>query len=313
MDNLMRWGIEWIVTLQSLSTPLLTQAMEVFTFLGSELFFLVLMPAVLWCYDASIGVRTGLALLTSASFNGILKLVFRLPRPFWIDSRVQPWTAEASYGLPSGHAQNAIVVWGYLADRLRRSWVTAAAFILIVGISISRMYLGVHFPTDVLGGWIVGGVLLAILVRLEAPVSRWLRERPVSMQLLAAVVASLGLLAVGAVILGATEPPTGAWPPELAREAHTIRGLVSSTGALLGVAVGAVLLSAWGKFDGRSGGTLVRFARFALGLAGVIVLYAGLGALLPDSEVWRYLRYATLGLWGVYGAPRVFVALGLDR
>ncbi len=313
MDELMRLGIEWIVVLQSLSSPLLTRAMEIFTFLGSELFFLLVMPAVLWCYDASIGIRTGLALLTSAGLNGILKLAFRLPRPFWIDSRVQPWATETSYGLPSGHSQNAVVLWGYLAYRIRRWWITAIAVVLILGTSISRVYLGVHFPTDVLAGWIVGAAWLAFFVWLETPVSRWTSRQSLSIRLLAAAAASLGLLAIGALVAWAAEPPVTQYPPDLVRQAHTIHGLISSTGALLGVATGGVLLSAWGKFDGRGGGLWKRFGRFGLGMAGVVVLYAGLAALLPDGEAWRYLLYALIGLWAVYGAPRAFVALRLDR
>jgi hypothetical protein len=74
-----------------------------------------------------------------------------------------------------------------------------------------------------------------------------------------------------------------------------------------------VLLSAWGKFDGRSGAAWKRLARFGLGLAGVVLLYGGLAILLPEGQVWRYLQYALLGLWGVYGAPRAFVALRLDK
>jgi hypothetical protein len=105
-----------------------------------------------------------------------LKLAFHLPRPYWIDRRVLALAAESSYGLPSGHAQDAVAIWGFVAAQLRRPWAWAAALVLVLLISLSRVYLGVHFPTDVLGGWVSGGILLFAFVRWEQPVTAWLRR-----------------------------------------------------------------------------------------------------------------------------------------
>src|SRR3990172_2483279 len=149
--------------------------MESFTFLGAELFYLLVMPALLWSYDASLGTRLGLALLTSASLNAVLKVAFALPRPFWVDGRVRALSIETSFGLPSGHAQNAVVLWGYLAVQVRHWWATIGALVLIAAISFSRVYLGVHFPGDVLTGWILGALFLALFVALEKPAALWLK------------------------------------------------------------------------------------------------------------------------------------------
>jgi len=92
--------------------------------------------------------------------NGILKLGFNRPRP----SIFLPEVNTVSSSFPSGHAMSAAIVYGtvaYLAARLhRRRWarvlVMTAAFIVIVLISVSRLYLGVHYPSDVVGGVAIG-------------------------------------------------------------------------------------------------------------------------------------------------------------
>src|SRR5574337_170133 len=159
MDNFLQSQINLVLALQNVDG--LKAVMQAFTFLGSEEFFLVLLPLVYLCIDANFGARLALLLLFGDSINGVLKLAFHLPRPYWADSRVQAMAEETSYGLPSGHAQNATGVWFLAATQLRKPWAWIAAAILVLGISLSRVYLGVHYPIDVAGGWIVGGVVLA--------------------------------------------------------------------------------------------------------------------------------------------------------
>ena len=92
--------------------------------------------------------------------NGMLKDVFHRTRP-----EIFPWGTDAfTSSFPSGHAMSAAVVYGtvaYLAARLQRSHLARAitigvAFVLIVLISLSRIYLGVHYPSDTLAGVTIG-------------------------------------------------------------------------------------------------------------------------------------------------------------
>ena len=92
--------------------------------------------------------------------NGILKLGFNRPRP----SIFVPTVQAVSSSFPSGHAMSAAIVYStvaYLAARLhKRRWarwlVMTAAFLVIALISISRLYLGVHYPSDVIAGVAIG-------------------------------------------------------------------------------------------------------------------------------------------------------------
>jgi membrane-associated phospholipid phosphatase len=316
----LQWGLDEIVALQAPAIRFLTQAMESFTFLGASLFYMLVMPAVLWCFSASLGVRLGLALLISAGANAVLKLAFSLPRPFWVDPRIRALSVEASFGLPSGHAQNAVVLWGYLAYRLRRWWAILGALLLILAISFSRVYLGMHFPMDVVAGWIVGALVLTLFILLDAPIGRWLKQRRLMTRIVIAVAFSSALLALGwlAASGSAQRILPEAWAVNfehalggsLPFNPASLEDIVAGAGALLGFSVGAVLLDGWGRFaDGH--GLWPRLGRFFVGVVGVMALQFGLTAVLPDGDVARFARYALLGAWISYGAPRLFVALGL--
>ncbi len=324
MNAWLAWGIPVIAGLQHLG-GWLTVPMKVFSFLGTEEFYLLVMPGILWCLDVALGVRLGLLLLSSASLNAIAKLIFGWPRPYWVSDQVRALGTEASYGLPSGHSQDALSVWGGLATGLRRRAWTIGLGALILLISISRLYLGVHFPTDVLAGWLLAGVLLAGFVALEPFVVRWLRRLPLGLRLLAPFAASAAIVVLGLGVGAATASRIvpEAWIAGAAAAApgstpiapQDTSGLLAAAATLLGLGVGAVLLFDWGGFR-ASGPWAMRLGRYAVGVAGVVLIYFGLRLILPagDSllpQALRFLRYAIVGFWIAYLAPRTFVGLKL--
>src|SRR5512147_2222810 len=107
-------GTDLNFALQQLGSAFDT-AMHALSFLGTEDFFLLLVPFIFWCVDSSFGARLLFLIVTSDAVNHLLKWAFHLPRPYWIDARVKALESEISYGLPSGHTQSATVGWGYLA------------------------------------------------------------------------------------------------------------------------------------------------------------------------------------------------------
>lgn len=318
------WGIPIIAWFQNLG-DWLQGPMSFFSLLGTENFYLAVMPALLWSVNVRWGIRAGLILLTSEALNISLKHLFGLPRPYWVSEKVRALSSETSFGLPSGHAQNGVTLWGSLAASIRRSWATAFATALIFLISLSRLYLGVHYPTDVIGGWIVGGLLLWAFLALEEPLVERLRRRRVTWQILAASLATLLLLAlcVGVLTLSAGRSVPQVWQEQATRatglpvpiQPWNLNDLIASTGTLFGFAVGGVLLLSWGRFD-AGGAPWKRIARYVVGLAGVIVVYFGLKAVFIEGDtlmasLLRFVRYAATGFWVSYLAPRVFVWLKL--
>lgn len=319
MDAALNWGIPIIAWLQSLGAWL-TTPMTVFTFVGSEQFYLLVMPAVLWCFDAAIGLRLGLILLTSDSLNGVLKLAFGWPRPYWVSTQVHALAGESSFGIPSGHAQGALVLWGRLASELRRRMWTIVLALLILLISVSRLYLGVHFPTDTLGGWVAGGVLLIGFLALDRPVRSWLALLPLWGRLLVPILGSFVMVALGLAVAAATAsrvvPETwvqnaaAAIPSAEPIHPQDVSGILASAGTLLGFGTGGVLLYHWGGFDAR-GIWWRRALRLAVGLAGVVVIYFGLQVVFPEgasavASALRFVRYAAVGFWVAFLGPRLF-------
>ncbi len=324
METLMTWGIELIVALQRI--PGLTAAMQLFSQLGTEEFFLIVMPAIYWCVNARLGAGLAVALITSNALNGLLKMALHLPRPYWVDTRVRALSSETSYGLPSGHAQNAMAVWGYLASQVARvrpalAWGLALGLIFLI--SLSRVYLGMHFPTDVVGGWVVGAALLWAVWRWQAPVTEWLKRQSLAQQVLVAVLvaAVYVALAAGALALAGGSVDAGAWATNAAAtQAEPIaprspNGLASAGGMILGLGVGLALAHRWARFE-AGGPWGKRVARFVIGAVGLLLFWRGLALVFPDDPLalalaLRYVRYALTALWAIFLAPWVFVKVGL--
>ena len=199
IDQLMQFEIQITLFLQNLGTWL-TIPFKVITFLGNEEFYLLIMPALYWCIDAALGFRMGVMLVMTNSLNGYLKTLFHSPRPFWVDSRVKAYVSETTFGLPSGHAQNAASIWGILAASLKKRWTTIICVLAILLIGLSRIYLGVHFTRDVLVGWIIGLLLVVLYLLFEKPVSNWIGSKSLSFKIILSFLISLVIIGVGLLV-----------------------------------------------------------------------------------------------------------------
>ncbi len=315
MDAFLQLQIDLIVALQSLGE--LTGVMRFFTSLGSEEFFFVLMPFIYLCLDAAIGARLAVVLLLGDSLNNALKLAFHLPRPYWLDARAQPLATETSYGLPSGHAQMAASLWLLIAATLKKPWAWAGAVALVLLISFSRVYLGVHFPSDVVVGGAIGGLFLVAYLRVEPQAKSWLSSLGLWAQLGAALGLAAAILLVGSLIQAAV---AGAADPEawrsFAGQARSLKSLVTDAGAAFGVGVGLAMANRWARFSaGGSWGK--RTARFGVGLICVGVFLVGLSAIFPrepETALTLALRFVRYGLttWAlIFVAPWLSLKLKL--
>ena len=178
---------------------------DIISELGTEDFYLLVMPILFWSVDAALGMRVGFLLAFSAMTNTFLKWVFGLPRPYWIDSRVKGLVAEPSFGAPSGHAQFNLSIYGLIAVTLRRRSVWIVATVLVALISFSRVVLGVHFYLDILLGWLFGFLVLWIFLRLEEPVKAWLGQRSLLQNATVLFAISIAIILIGAGLLGVLE------------------------------------------------------------------------------------------------------------
>jgi membrane-associated phospholipid phosphatase len=317
-------GIGFIIALQSAVGDWFIAPMRFFSYLGNEEFFLLVLPLIYWSVDSALGLRVGFILVTSNLFNYVGKLVFAGPRPYWVSSHVRAlWSMETSFGAPSGHAQLAVSVWGTFAAYAKRTWFWVVSIVIIFLIGFSRVFLGVHFPHDVVFGWLFGAVILWAFTRFWEPVGAWVGKKTLSQQILIAFIVSLLFIAMGFgtwtvrsgfqipeswisnALLAATEMPDPVDPSSI----------FTSAGTFFGLATGAAWIMSKGGYQ-ASGPVEKRAIRYVIGLIGVLIFYVGLGAIFPRGDgfifyLLRYIRYALVGWWVAGGAPWVFVRFKL--
>jgi membrane-associated phospholipid phosphatase len=327
-QDILNQGIAFILFLQNLGDWLIGP-MNFFTFFGNQEFFFLILPAFYWCIDSRLGMRLAVALLLSNGLNSVLKTTFHDPRPYWLDERVRLLTnPETSFGIPSGHAQNSVVIWGTLAAYLQRWWGWVIAVAMIFLISLSRMYLGVHFPTDVLGGLVLGVLTLVLVLYLEGPVIAWLETRRQGEQVGLMFAISLVFILAGAWLsstVSASWQIPRQWVETAARQAPnhpitplSIEGTIITAGVFFGLTSGFIWLNAYGGLNAR-GPWVKRLGRYLIGLVGVLILWQGLGilfSLLAAEEtlpgyILRYIRYSLIGAWISMLGPLLFIRLGL--
>lgn len=158
--------------LNSVANPALDSFMAFVTNLGAPVAFYILTAAVFVYLSFRKRMPEGIFLLlcmiTSWGVMNALKLLFMRARP-----PGEPLTHAAGYSFPSGHATLAMAFYGFIiylilsADKSRRNkWLSGLIAALIIMIGISRIYLNVHYATDVLAGFILGGILLGTFILL---------------------------------------------------------------------------------------------------------------------------------------------------
>ena len=171
----------WIITLfQSLSGPAVTALMTFVTLFGEEAVLVMMLAVIYWGFDKELGEKMGINILTSICFCPLVKNLFLRYRPYFVISEVScirparqgdlyDITVQG-YSFPSGHACSSAAAYGTVCSSSRNRTVRTVCILLTVLICISRVYLGVHFPTDVLAGAAIGAAVVflnGILMRRE--------------------------------------------------------------------------------------------------------------------------------------------------
>jgi len=326
---------EIIIFLQSFASDFLTAFFKFFTEIGRSTYAAPLVLIVMF----GVSFRLGFILLHVVSWNGLitftLKELFSLPRPVNVDINVMalgeslpnPTPFESmgaanffsgfsrdtveyirnnpfdSWGFPSGHASHAVALWGSISLYMKKTWVYLSAVIMIVFISLSRMYLGRHFLADILGGLLLGFFVTLVFYRgvyKNKPIFSFIFERRDKSRISAGTVLFLFyFLAVPFLVLLIPGVPT------------------EQAAALLGLNLGFILIrhrgipEDMGSLWQRSGRVLLAGAVFFLFYAG---LKRGIGLVLfnePASvEFIRLVFSMFISLWS---SMEIGIKLGLYK
>jgi len=204
------------------------------------------------------------------------------------------------------------VLWGYLATVLRSPWRWLCVLLIFL-ISLSRLYLGVHFPGDVLVGWALGLLVLGGFLWLKPRLTPRLSAWSLGKHILAAVLVSAAVLVL---YLVAAAIPAG----EPARfgdffnvaHAQVVDAAGSIAGMILGAWIGLAVEERRVRFS-TAGTFWQRALRLVIGLLILVALRFGLKAIFPDDLGFRVFRYALMLLWVALAWPWLFVRLGLAQ
>jgi undecaprenyl-diphosphatase len=156
------------------AAPPLTKIMQGFTELGSVGGLSILFGFAFACFLVARlrGPAVGLLVAMGGAMilNVTLKLAFHRARP-------EPYFGPmpSSYSFPSGHAMGSFVFYGFIAgvlcarirSQLTRVMIWTASAMLVTAIGLSRIYLGVHYPTDVIAGYAAGAMWVSTLVLVD--------------------------------------------------------------------------------------------------------------------------------------------------
>ena len=283
----------FIIWIQQYSTPFLDSFFKAVTFLGDEEYYILTIPLLFWLYNKKFALRFGMFFLLNAYINSFIKHIFTTPRPA-MELRM---ISQEGYSFPSGHAQGNTSFWGYLAVQVKKRWAYITAAVLFCLVAFSRVYLGVHFPIDIIFGiligiaWIMLYEYIARRVKIKLTISQWF-------------LASLGFCAIMFLI-----HPKGDGPLTM--------------GFLLGALWGYRLEADFVKFD-IQGNWWQNIVKTVIGLAVMMALRTYLKPVFmsllgsPGEEMLLFhaatiLRYFVLGLWVALGAPWLFKLIRLEK
>ncbi|MBT2648418.1 phosphatase PAP2 family protein [Bacillus sp. ISL-34] len=171
-NEYLKFDEDVISLVQGWESPLLTDIMKFFTYIGSTVSLIILSLVILFFLYRVLKHRLELVLFSavmvgSPLLNLMVKLLFQRARP-----DLHRLIEIGGYSFPSGHAMNAFSLYGILTFLLWRHMTVKWARILLIlfsmmmilSIGISRIYLGVHYPSDIIAGYLAGGCWIAISI-----------------------------------------------------------------------------------------------------------------------------------------------------
>ncbi len=281
----------WAEFLQGFGSPVIDKIMYIVTNISSELFYGAALAFIYWIWDKHKGYRLGMVFLSSMFVNNYLKFVFAIPRPT-AQNNVKVLYPETGHGFsfPSGHTQGATTFWGWLGYEVGQKEFHILTGVIIVMVATSRIYLNVHWPVDIIAGFLIAWlwIILWKLVFHRYNAIKW----PNKLRLIFMILTPLLMYLI-----------------------HPSDESAMLTGLLIGLPAGRYLDEQYLMWNEKPKLKIYR-VRNLIGALGFIPLRYGIKILLniiPFKLVaFNVLQYALIALWISYGAPLVFVRFGWD-
>lgn len=282
--------MEFLKFIESIRNPFFDWFFSLITHIGDETVFLAVAILIFWCVSKREGFYVLVTGFVGTVINGLLKLFFRVPRPWVKDPTFRPVDSAieraTGYSFPSGHTQNVAGTFGSIACFAKR-WIARIGCILVIAlVAFSRMYLGVHTPLDVLTSLGIAAALVILLHPLFKNDARFEKFMPY-------VIIGVLLLTTAFMLYFPITRESVAHDPE-----NLVSGLENAytlAGCAIGLAIVYFVDAAYVKFDTRAT-WYVQIIKFAVGLGLVLLIKEGLRAPLiyvcaDNVYIARMIRY----------------------
>lgn len=278
----MEFELNIIRAIQSIANPFLDGLFQFITMFGEEAILIPLIAVIYWAFNKRMGEFIAYASLTSVLVNGAIKDIFKAKRPIG-EPGIRSLRVETAtgYSFPSGHTQGTASFWSAIAIYLKNNYMYAISALIIILVAISRLYLGVHYPKDVLFGAIFGILTSFITYKLFNKVNN-----KTALYFITFIIFIPALL--------------------YAHSADFIKGM----GTFLGFALGIYVEKKYVNFS-VEGKSVNKILRVVIGLAILILLKVGLKAVFPNKLVFHFLRYFIIVFFGIGIYPAIFKKLKL--
>lgn len=288
--------MELLRMLQDIRNPILDVIFKLFTMCGEELVITAVICILFWCVNKKSAYMIAFSFFVAGLVVQGLKITFRVDRPWVRDSRIVPVDGSVktatSYSFPSGHTQSGTALFTSVSAILRRKWVMVVSSIVIAGVMISRMYLGVHTPADVLVSFVITFILTAVICAMYEKLEGLDRKNKKLVVLIMAAVC-IGLAVYDFVLLN-----MGIIEYENAGDCF------KSAGAGLGFCLGWYLETEYVKFDTKAI-WWKQMIKLAVGM-GIALAIKSAPKLISDSSfVIDFTRYFVTVLWITYFYPLI--------
>ena len=278
----MEFELNIIRAIQSIANPFLDGLFQFITMFGEEAILIPLIAVIYWAFNKKMGEYIAYASLTSVLVNGAIKDIFKAKRPIG-EPGIRSLKVETAtgYSFPSGHTQGTASFWAAIAIYLKKNYMYGISALIIILVAISRLYLGVHYPKDVLFGAIFGILTSSIAYKLFNKVNN-----KIALYFITFIIFIPALL--------------------YAHSADFIKGM----GTFLGFALGIYVEKKYVNFS-VEGKSINKILRVVIGLTILILLKVGLKAVFPNKLVFHFLRYFIIVFFGIGLYPAIFKKLKL--
>lgn len=292
--------MQFLYLLEKLRTPFFDGLFSALTYLGDEVVFIVLALFIYWCVDKRWGCYVLAVSFLSTLLNQFLKIMCQVPRPWVRDPAFSivecARSGAGGYSFPSGHTANVTGTLGCWARFTKKTWLRILCIVLILLVGFSRMYLGVHYPSDVLFSLVVSGALVLAFY----PLFRTAGNDAGRIRVAFAIITALAL----ATALYTELHNWGAdIDPANLHEARKNAWLLTGGGA--GMLFGIWVENTHIHFSTQAP-WWAQLLKLILGLALVMTIRLGLKALLPDALWCSALRYLCMVLFAACVWPLTF-------